>query len=133
LERSGHSHSDVMVVPISKMHLFLCLGKSLAEARGLRIAAYGHLGDGNLHLNRLAATSEEREQAAALRGVLLDLALSLGGTLTAEHGIGLTKRDELLREQSPELIALQRRIKRAFDPHGIMNPGKVWPVSEDAS
>ncbi len=119
--------SDDIAVPRSQMHVFIEKAKAMAAERGLLIAAYGHLGDGNLHLNRLASTQEERERAAELRGAFLDLALSLGGTLTAEHGIGLTKRDELSREQSAELIALQRRIKAAFDPNGIMNPGKVFP------
>ena len=93
----------------------------------MRSAAYGHLGDGNLHLNRLAATEDERRRAESLRAEFLQLTLALGGTLTAEHGIGLTKRDELWREQSPELIELQRAVKQAFDPRGIMNPGKVLP------
>lgn len=119
--------SDDIAVPRSRMQTFLKQAHALARSRGVRIAAYGHLGDGNLHLNRLAATEEERRCAESLRAEFLQLTLALGGTLTAEHGIGLTKRDELWREQSPELIGLQRAVKRAFDPRGIMNPGKVLP------
>lgn len=119
--------SDDIAVPRSQMQSFLEQAHALARSRGVRIAAYGHLGDGNLHLNRLAATEDERRRAESLRAEFLQLTLALGGTLTAEHGIGLTKRDELWREQSPELIELQRAVKQAFDPRGIMNPGKVLP------
>lgn len=119
--------SDDIAVPRSAMSTFLKRAQQLAGAHGVRIAAYGHLGDGNLHLNRLAVDDRERKRAEILREPLLTLTLELGGTLSAEHGIGLTKRDELTKEQSTELIALQHGIKRVFDPHGIMNPGKVLP------
>ncbi|MEL6548022.1 MAG: FAD-linked oxidase C-terminal domain-containing protein, partial [Myxococcota bacterium] len=107
--------SDDIAVPRSQMHVFIDKARRLASENGLRIAAYGHLGDGNLHLNRLAATPEERIQAETLREPLLRLALSLGGTLTAEHGVGLTKRSALPLELSDEMIELQRRIKKTFD------------------
>lgn len=119
--------SDDIAVPRSQMHVFIRRASEMAREQGIRVAAYGHLGDGNLHLNRLATTAEERMRAEALRQPFLELVLSLGGTLTAEHGIGLTKRDALGLEQSEALIALQRRVKAAFDPDGIMNPGKVLP------
>lgn len=127
--RYPYKLSDDIAVPRSQMHVFIRRAAEMAESRGIRIAAYGHLGDGNLHLNRLAANAEERQRAEELRQPFLELALSLGGTLTAEHGIGLTKRSALGLEQSESLIALQHRIKAAFDPRGIMNPGKVLPDS----
>lgn len=120
--------SDDVAVPRSRMPELLERAGELATTHGLPFAAYGHLGDGNVHVNLLARSDDERARALPLRRVLLQLVLSLGGTITGEHGIGIAKRDELSLEQSREVIELQRRLKLAFDPAGIMNPGKVLPV-----
>lgn len=127
-KRYPYKLSDDIAVPRSQMHVFLEKAHEIARAQDLHVAAYGHLGDGNLHFNRLASTQQERDRAEQLRTLFLELALSLGGTLSAEHGIGLAKRDLLPLEHDENLIALQRRLKHAFDPHGIMNPGKVLPL-----
>ncbi|MCK5688534.1 FAD-binding protein [Myxococcota bacterium] len=118
--------SDDVAVPRSQMPKMLQMAETLCVAEGLSHSAYGHLGDGNLHLNILCKSAEERAKAQALRRLLLKGAVDLGGTISGEHGIGLAKRDVLGIEQSSELMELQREMKALFDPKGIMNPGKVF-------
>jgi len=95
----------------------------------IRIVTFGHVGDGNLHYNQ--STSAAGENAAFLAAqpevdrIVHDLVDEMGGSISAEHGIGQLKREELLRYKSPVEIALMRAIKRTFDPLGLMNPGKV--------
>jgi glycolate oxidase len=117
--------SDDIAVPRSRMPELLGRAQEEGAPAGIQVAAYGHLGDGNVHINLLCKTSEERERARVVRQRLLTIAVSLGGTITGEHGIGIAKRQELSLEQSQELIELQRRLKQAFDPGNIINPGKA--------
>ena len=91
--------------------------------------SYGHAGDGNLHVNFLWDDPDQRRGVdAAIRGLFEDV-VDMGGTLSGEHGIGILKAPYLPIEQSPALIALQERIKDAFDPRGILNPGKIFPAT----
>jgi glycolate oxidase len=124
--------SDDVAVPRSRMAELLEGATREAHAAGVTVAAYGHLGDGNLHVNLLCRTAEERVKARQARRRTLSVAVALGGTITGEHGIGLTKRDALGLEQTAELIALQRRVKRVFDPANLMNPGKALPPEGEA-
>jgi FAD/FMN-containing dehydrogenase len=95
---------------------------------GIRPCPFGHVGDGNLHYNlsqpvdmaKAAYLAREEE----VHQVVHDLVAALGGSISAEHGIGVAKREEIRRYKSPVEIALMRRIKEALDPRGIMNPGK---------
>lgn len=119
--------SDDVAVPRSRMAELLEGARAAADEAGVRLANYGHLGDGNLHVNLLCRDLAEREKARAVRRRILSVVVGLGGTISAEHGIGLTKRNELPLEQSAALIAMQRRVKSAFDPHNLMNPGKALP------
>ena len=106
-----------------------------AEARiadcGLaaQIINFGHLGDGNLHFNvmiPLSATYEDVKQATLLLNRLVhDLVTDLQGSISAEHGVGQLRRDELQHYKSPLEMELMLRIKQAFDPNLIMNPGKL--------
>ena len=93
------------------------------------LVAYGHVGDGNLHFNVSAAPGAPSERFLAreepVRRAIHDLVSEFGGSFSAEHGIGRLKVGELERYASPVELALMRAVKRAFDPHGIMNPGKV--------
>jgi len=93
---------------------------------GVRHCVYGHAGDGNLHVNFFWDDDAERPAVDRAIGLLMRATVELGGTLTGEHGIGVTKMEYLPLEQSAELIALQRDIKRAFDPKGLLNPGKIF-------
>ena len=90
---------------------------------------FGHLGDGNLHYNVAApegaSAQEFLENTAAINRIVHDRVVGAGGSISAEHGIGQLKRDELAHYKSPLELALMRRIKTAFDPRGLLNPGKV--------
>jgi glycolate oxidase len=127
-ERYPFKVSDDIAVPRSQMPALLEEAASEAATAGLAASAYGHLGDGNLHVNLLCATAEARQRAQPVREHLWRFAVARGGTISGEHGIGLTKREALGLEQGPGLLALQRRVKAAFDPAGLLNPGKVWPA-----
>ena len=96
---------------------------------GSNVICFGHLGDGNLHYNayvpgRLRADAAARE-AHDVTDLVYDLVQRFGGSFSAEHGIGLAKVRELQRYKSPVEVELMRTVKRALDPKGLMNPGKV--------
>ena len=118
-------------MPLSALAEFVARGAAWVDAHvpGARLVAYGHVGDGNLHFNLTeapgAAPGALGGRAAEVQRVLHDLAASLGGSFSAEHGIGRLKVAELERYAPATELELMRTVKRAFDPHGIMNPGKV--------
>jgi glycolate oxidase subunit GlcD len=120
-------HSEDIGVP--RGHLAEVVGqlKALGKAHGIGMLIYGHAGDANLHCNFLPdpQRADAGESLAACVRAAFDLVLSHGGTLTGEHGVGLRKRDELPRVLGPERMRVLYAIKNAFDPHGILNPGKV--------
>ncbi|MDO8717460.1 MAG: FAD-linked oxidase C-terminal domain-containing protein [Polaromonas sp.] len=117
-------------VPISR--LADCLLESVAEAdaSGIPYLLVGHVGDGNFHFGYLIDPNDpqEREVAEALNHQLVARALRLEGTCTGEHGIGLGKIDFLVAETGDGAVAMMRSIKRALDPHNIMNPGKIFTL-----
>jgi FAD/FMN-containing dehydrogenase len=120
-ERHPKKVSEDIVVPRSRLGEFF----TGLERLGIPSVSYGHLGDGNLHVNLLAAGETD---PAVLEGQLMDLfrlSMSLGGTLSGEHGIGLAKREAFLALSDPGQIQALRAIKQALDPSGIFNPGKV--------
>ena len=118
-----------VVVPRARVPALFGAVAALRASSGLRIACFGHVGDGNIHVNILLDPTD----AAAVRRArdaerqLFDAVLALEGSISGEHGIGFTKAPYLGLELSPETIALLRRLKQAFDPHGILNPGKIFP------
>ncbi len=119
--------SDDVAVPRTAIPAVLRRLAEVGERRGVTMATYGHAGDGNLHVNALW---DDPALEAAARGAIEDamrIALEHGGTLSGEHGVGAAKRAYLAWEQGTPLIDLQRRIKAAFDPLGLMNPGKLLP------
>ena len=115
-------------VPISR--LADCLLESVAEAdaSGIPYFLVGHVGDGNLHFGYLLDPEQPQERVVAeqLNHQLVTRALALGGTCSGEHGVGLHKMDFLRSEAGDGAVDLMRTIKRALDPHNIMNPGKIF-------
>jgi D-lactate dehydrogenase (cytochrome) len=101
----------------------------LAAMPGARICAFGHMGDGNIHYNISQPVGADKDAFIArwheMNRIVHGLVMTHGGSISAEHGIGQLKRDELASIRPEIEMDLMRRIKRAFDPAGIMNPGKV--------
>ena len=96
------------------------------------IVWFGHIGDGNLHLNILKPDAMPKEEffakCASVNQWVFDIVQRYNGSISAEHGVGMTKRDYLQYSRSPEEIAIMQSVKAVFDPNGIMNPGKIFPV-----
>ncbi len=116
-----------VVVPISRIPDLVDLLPGIEEQYGVTVYAFGHAGDGNIHLNLTTQRADmEREMDGAVR-LALEKVLEMDGTLSGEHGIGLAKIPFVAMELDPESIRLQRAIKRIFDPNNILNPGKLFP------
>jgi len=119
--------SDDITVPRGRVGQALERIRAVAGQAGLTIMTFGHLGDGNIHVNVMYdAAAGQTEAAANAKRAILAHVLALGGTMSGEHGVGLTKLPYLDEQLSPRERDLMRRIKAAFDPHGIMNPGKAY-------
>jgi len=129
-------HMEDLVVPRAAIPALVRGVRELGAKHGVRCIAYGHAGDGNVHVNLLKdALSDAKWSAAvpAMENDLFDLALSLGGMISGEHGIGFTRRDHLTRALGAEQVRLMERIREAFDPRGILNPGKIFPETKGSS
>jgi glycolate oxidase len=115
-------------LPRARLGEFVARLPSIMDRFGVEIAITGHAGDGNLHplVPYEPDNPEQARVAHAASEALVQLAQELGGTMTAEHGVGTQKLPELDAELAPELRAIQHAIKTAFDPHGILNPGKKY-------
>jgi len=117
---------DDVTVPISRIPDLLVGIQEIAQKHGLVIATYGHAGDGNLHPQLLYDEYDPKqvEKTERAEEEIFHLAISLKGTLSGEHGIGLSKADYMTLEHDPVEMALMRQIKKTLDPNNIMNPGK---------
>jgi len=116
------------VVPRSAIPAFVAEVKTYLRAQKIRSVIFGHAGDGNVHINALRDTLTDDEWAQtvpAIKKGIYSIALRHEGTITGEHGIGCIRKDYMGLAYSPDEIALMKRIKLAFDPKGILNPGKV--------
>ena len=127
----GISIKHDIAVPVSRIPEFLAAADAALAAAfpGIRVVAFGHVGDGNLHYNLSKPEAADNTVFIAsqpeVNRLVHDTVHALGGSISAEHGIGQLKRDELLRYKSPVEIGLMRSLKAALDPRGLMNPGKV--------
>jgi glycolate oxidase len=129
-EAHAFKQAEDIVVPPGRIAEVLRRVDAIGARHKLLTATFGHAGDGNLHVNVLT-DENHRDPAVAARidaalGEVFRAALDLGGTLSGEHGIGIAKARYMAWEQSPEVIAWQRRLKRLWDPLGLLNPGKIF-------
>lgn len=118
-----------VVVPRGRVPKLFAVVDDIRDHYGLRVVAFGHAGDGNIHVNLMIdpADAEQRALAKAAERALFERVVALEGSISGEHGIGFAKAPYVGIELSPEEIALMKRVKAAFDPNGILNPGKIFP------
>jgi glycolate oxidase len=114
------------VVPRSQLPQLVAYFSGLGRAYGVETAVFGHAGDGNLHLNFLFHREEQRPAVDEAVVKLFEETVRLGGSITGEHGVGLSKRPYLPIEQQPELLTLQKSLKSALDPSKLLNPSKIF-------
>lgn len=117
--------NEDVVVPVSRLPELIAQLEELARLTGIPIVTFGHAGNGNLHVNLLTHESDQRLRPALEQ--LFRLVLSLDGSLSGEHGVGIQKQSYLPWEIDPIALALQQGIKSLFDPQGLLNPGKLFP------
>jgi glycolate oxidase len=125
-ERYPLDFQEDVVVPLGRIAEFVACLPACERSSGIEIYAFGHAGDGNIHLS---LTADSRDAAGAVEeGVrrIVKKVLAIGGTMSGEHGVGIAKQRFLPLELSPESLRLQREIKRLFDPRLILNPGKLF-------
>lgn len=119
--------SQDIVVPRSKISSILRELRDLSDKSGIQIISFGHAGDGNIHVNIMADNKNEEEYKTALDLVekVFEATLKLGGSISGEHGIGITKAPYISMEIKKRELELMRGIKNLYDPKGLLNPGKV--------
>lgn len=130
-KREGFSIKHDVSVPVSQVPLFIERTSTLVHQHypSARVVCFGHLGDGNLHYNLSLPSGDNRAFVGhpdAINRLVYDQVIALGGSISAEHGIGQLKRDELVRVKDPVELALMHTLKQTLDPLGLMNPGKVF-------
>lgn len=122
--------NEDIVVPRNRIPEMVQWIDELRGRTGLTIVTFGHAGDGNIHFNIMLDKDDKEavDKADAAIKELFKKTIALGGTLSGEHGVGITKAPYLEMELGRSQIALMKRIKAAFDPNGILNPGKIFPT-----
>jgi glycolate oxidase len=127
--------NEDIVVPLSRLPEAVTKIHELAKKHGVECACFGHAGDGNIHVNLLVDTGDEDAVRRADQAVdsIFELVIKLEGSITGEHGVGTTKQHFIGMELKPEVIETMLRIKQALDPHGILNPGKIFPWKPESN
>jgi len=127
-EAGAYKIAEDIAVPRASVREFVAKLRELVGERVRQPIIYGHLGHGSIHVTFVLEGKDDQSIPAVQEAVeeVFKLVVSMGGSISAEHGIGLTKRKYLGIELSPTELRLMREIKRAFDPAGILNPGKIW-------
>jgi len=126
---AGLKFNHDVVVPKARIPALFALVRRIAAEHRLRIPCFGHAGDGNIHVNIMVDPSDDNEiqRAHVAERQLFEGVVAMEGSISGEHGIGFAKAPFLPIELSPEEIALMKRVKAAFDPLGLLNPGKIFP------
>ncbi|MGX1197069.1 FAD-binding oxidoreductase [Parvibaculum sp. MBR-TMA-1.3b-4.2] len=133
-KREGGSIKHDVSVPVSSMAAFIEKASKAVqkEMPGIRPVPFGHIGDGNVHFNLSQPEGMDKNAYLAqwdrMAGIVHNIVREMGGSISAEHGVGRMKRDEIAATKDPVEIDMMRTLKRAFDPAGILNPGKVVSV-----
>jgi glycolate oxidase len=121
--------AEDVCVPIRHVPTLLKQIREISDKHGVITIVLGHMGDGNMHPDILTDADDPKRfaRAEAAMTEIIETALSLGGVVSGEHGIGLEKKRFIEQALDPNVIAISRAIRGVFDPTGIMNPGKIWP------
>ena len=124
--RDRYNHD--IVVPKGRIPELFALVEGIRRQTGLLIPCFGHVGDGNIHVNIMVDANDAATVATvkAAELALFEGVVALDGSVTGEHGVGFSKAPYLPLEVSAPTIALMKRVKQAFDPNGILNPGKIF-------
>ncbi|MDP3694506.1 MAG: FAD-linked oxidase C-terminal domain-containing protein, partial [Desulfocapsaceae bacterium] len=132
---SPHKISEDVVVPRTRIPDLVNFTENLAQELGLTILTFGHAGDGNIHVNIMLDRDQEeqRRKGEIARERLFRQVIELAGTLSGEHGIGITKASFLPLELDDTTLKVMKQLKNLFDPQGILNPGKIFPQEVSAS
>ncbi len=127
LLRDGHCYKYDISLPLDVFYdSVLVMRERLSGTSAVRCVGYGHVGDGNMHLN-VTSRRFDPEVAGAIEPFLYEWTSGHGGSISAEHGLGFKKRNSIHFSKSPGAVKYMKRIKGLFDPQGIMNPYKVLP------
>jgi len=123
-----HKINEDIVVPVNKLPDIVEKISELKKKTGLTMVSFGHAGDGNIHFNIMLDKRDKKKLKKAEKAVeeMFDYTLALGGTISGEHGIGITKAPFLTKEIGKVELALMKKIKNIFDPKGVLNPGKIF-------
>ncbi|MBA2302567.1 MAG: glycolate oxidase subunit GlcD, partial [Acidobacteria bacterium] len=118
-----------VVVPKGRIPELFALVDRIRRAYSLKMPCFGHAGDGNIHVNIMISPDDaaEVERAHEAEKVLFEGVVALEGSISGEHGVGFSKAPFIEMELAPDEIALMKRVKHAFDPHHLLNPGKMFP------
>jgi FAD/FMN-containing dehydrogenase len=128
INAAGVPHKLDVGVPLRELGRFIDeVPRVVQRAGAARVILFGHLGDGNVHVNVLGVDPDDERADEAV----LDLAIECGGTISAEHGVGVAKAAYLERARGPVEVAAMRAIKRALDPQNLLNPGAVLTVTRE--
>ncbi len=131
VKKLGPYAEEDCAVPRGRMPELLAAVRGIAARHGLTAICYGHAADGNIHVNVVQPPGERerwiRERETAV-GEIFRSVVGLGGTITGEHGVGLTQRAYMPLRHTPEVLAAMRAVKDLFDPDGLLNPGKIFPL-----
>jgi D-lactate dehydrogenase len=130
LDSAAEKINEDVAVPVTEMPALIAGLDQLSKKYDLPIINFGHAGNGNIHVNLLLDPDEPEQgkKAHTCLDEIFSLVLKLNGTLSGEHGVGLEKRDFVDRELDVNSLELMRAIKRQFDPNGILNPDKMFPL-----